>query len=289
MGIRNQFLLVIALVSILTLGVLGYLSYTFSQQEALKEAQNKVAILSSYIKSSHHYAMKKQIPMLKELLGKERFYPDLMSVFVQTRNVAEVFNKEQPGYTIKNATVDPLWEPNKATSQELTVIKKFKVNKGKQRDTGIMHKDGGKFYYQATPIVISKRCLRCHGDPLNAPKDQVELYGTEHGYGWVLNDIPSALFIYVPVSEAMQAARDNALKLVATGGGCLVVAILFLMLHLGVKVVNPIVDLSRKAEKISLGKSLDQSVTVSPNKEIGQLSRSVDRLRMSMGRFMRRR
>lgn len=288
MGIRNQFFMVIAVVSLLTLGVLGFLSFKFSEQQALKEAQSKVEILGSYIKSSHHFAIKTQIPMVRQLVGKDRFYPELMSIFVQTRNISDAFVKEQPGYTIKNAAVDPLWKANKANAMELSVINKFKANVGLKRDTGIMQKDGKDFYYQATPMKVTKKCLRCHGDPLNAPKDQVMIYGTESGYHWKLNDIASAMFIYVPVSDAMAAAKTNALKLVGTGGACLAIAILLVMLFLSSKVVTPIVELSRKAESISLGKNLDQSVTVNPNKEIGQLSRAVDRLRMSIGRFMKR-
>ncbi len=288
MGLRNQFLVVIMLVSMVTLGVLGFLSYKFSQAEALQEAHRKVEILASYIKSSHSYAIKTQIPMTKQLVGKDRFYPELMSIFVMTRNTAETFKKEQPGYTIKNAAVDPLWKANKANAMEMRVINGFKADSGLGKSTGIIKNNGQDFYYQATPMKVKKKCLKCHGDPLNAPKDQVMIYGTENGYHWKLNDVVSAMFIYVPVTDAMKAAQANAIKLVAIGGGCLAAAIIVLVIFLSVKVVSPIAELSRKAEDISLGKNLEKTVSVSPNLEIGQLSRAVDRLRMSIARFMRR-
>ncbi len=288
MSVRNQFLLVILLVSIITLAVLGLLSLKFSQAEALKAAQSKVEILTSYIKATHYFARKVQIPMTKQLVGKDRFYPELMSIFVMTRNAAEFFKKEQPGYTIKNAAVDPLWEDNRANAMEMRVINQFKAQPGLKKRTGIMKNAGLDYYYQATPVVVHKKCLKCHGDPLNAPKDQAMIYGTENGYHWKLNDVASAMFVYVPVSEAMSAAKVNAIKLVAIGGGCLSAAILVLIAFLGIKVVNPIVALSHKAENISLGKNLEESVSISPNLEIGQLSRAVDRLRMSIARFMRR-
>ena len=114
MSIRSQFIAVIIVVCLASAGLMGFLSYQFSKQAALQEAQDKVEIISSYTKGSHKFFRNQSIPLVKQLVGQERFYPELMSIFVMTRNIADFFQKEQPGYTLKNATVDPLWEENRA-------------------------------------------------------------------------------------------------------------------------------------------------------------------------------
>ncbi len=288
MSIRVQFLIYLSVVSLIAVGAIGYASYQFSKDAAITEAQSKVAILSAYTKASRHFYKNKSVPMVRQLVGKDRFYPELMSGFVMLRNIAGTFQKDQPGYTIKSATVDPLWPENKADTQELEVINRFRMDNKLQTITGMMNKKGKDYYYQATPYKVGKGCLRCHGDPVNAPKDQIMIYGETNGYHWKLGDTVSGLFIYVPISDAMAQAKASAIKLVGMGAGCVLVTLVLVVVFLGVKVVKPIEELARRADEVSLGKNLEAPISVNPNREIGSLSRAVDRLRLSIARFMKR-
>jgi methyl-accepting chemotaxis protein len=115
------------------------------------------------------------------------------------------------------------------------------------------------------------------------------IYGAENGYNWKKGDIVSAMFIYVPVSEALAAAKTSAIKLVAMGTGCILFSLLLIAVYLGIKIVTPIEMLSKRTEEISLGKNLDTPITVKPNREIGELGRSIDRLRLSIARLIKKR
>lgn len=288
MSIRVQFIFWVFLVGLLAIGALGYASYQFSKEAALQEASDKVAILGSYTDAALHFSRTQAVPMVKHLVGEERFYPEIMSGFVMARNVADRFKQTQPGYTIKNATVDPLWPESKADAQELKVISELKASKAK-KTTGVMIKKGQEYYYEARPMTVREKCLRCHGDPNDAPKDQIMIYGAENGYNWKIGDVVSAMFIYVPVSDALAAAKISAVKLVGMGAACILFSLLLIALFLGIKVVNPIETLSKRTEEISLGKNLDTPITVKPNREIGDLSRAIDRLRLSISRLISKR
>lgn len=289
MSIRVQFTLGVLLISLIAIGVLGYASFQFSKQAAFKEAADKVAILGSYTDAALHYSRTQAVPMVKHLVGEERFYPEIMSGFVMSRNVADRFKQTQPGYTIKNATIDPLWPENKADDQELKVINELKLNKALKKTNGVMNKKGQEFFYEARPMVTNEKCLRCHGDPNDAPKDQIMIYGASNGYNWKAGEIVSAMFIYVPVSDAMAAAKMSAVKLVAMGTGCILFSLLLIAVFLGIKIVKPVEMLSRRTAEISLGKNLDTPISVRPNREIGELSRSIDRLRLSIARLIKKR
>ncbi len=289
MSIRSQFLTVIVIICLISAGLMGYLSYQFSKQAALQEAQDKVEIISSYTKGSHQFFRNQSIPLVKQLVGKERFYPELMSIFVMTRHIADFFQKEQPGYTLKNATVDPLWEENRANPAELSIINTFKADQNLKKKIGIIKRQNQDFFYQATPMKVEKKCLRCHGDPLEAPKDQLMIYGDTNGYHWKLGDTVSAMFIYVPVYDALAAAKKSAIKLVVMGGGCMALSLVVIILFLGIKIVNPLEKLSKRAEEISLGKNMNESISIAPNREIKSLSRAIDRLRMSIYRMINKR
>jgi HAMP domain-containing protein len=66
------------------------------------------------------------------------------------------------------------------------------------------------------------------------------------------------------------------------------VALIGIWLFMDRFVVNPIVRLSIKAEEISLGKNLEESVGIKQNDEIGALANAIERLRMSMVRILKR-
>lgn len=286
MSIRVQFSVWVLLVSMLAIGVLGYTSFQFSRQAAFKEAADKVSILGSYTEATLHYSRTQAVPLVKQLVGVERFYPEIMSGFVMSRNVADRFRETQPGYTIKNATRDPLWPESKADAQELKVISDLNLNKALKKTTGFMTKRGIDYFYQAKPIVAKKKCLRCHGDPDDAPKDQIMIYGAENGYNWKVGEVVSAMFIYVPVSDALAAAKISAVKLVGMGTGCILFSLLLIAIFLRMKIAKPITMLSKRTEEISLGKNLDDPIIIRPNREIGELSRSIDRLRLSIARLI---
>lgn len=289
MHIRIQFLFWVLTVSVIAIGALGYASFQFSKEAAYREAADKVSILGSYTAAGIHFSRTQAIPMVKHLVGEERFYPEIMSGFVVSRNIADRFRETQPGYTIKNASVDPLWPDNKADAQELKVLAELRADRSLKKTSGLMTKNGTEYYYQATPDTVGEKCLRCHGDPNDAPKDQIMIYGAENGYNWKKGDIVSAMFIYVPVSDALAVAKESAAKLVGMGGGAILFSALLIAIFLGVKIVTPIEMLSRRTEEISLGKNLDIPIAIKPNREIGDLSRSIDRLRLSIARLITKR
>jgi HAMP domain-containing protein len=224
-----------------------------------------------------------------EVFEKDRFYPELMSGFVLTRGTFDIFKKNLTGYNFKQATLDPLYPPNKADEWETGLIAMFAEQPELKAHEGTMERDGETFFYLAKPIKVGdKDCLRCHGDANDAPKDQVEIYGSSNGYNWKDGDTVAAYVVYVSVEEALANARKGAITLYLIGASCLLVALIGIWLFMDRFVVNPIVRLSIKAEEISLGKNLEESVGIKQNDEIGALANAIERLRMSMVRILKR-
>ena len=121
------------------------------------------------IHSSRMYFKKSQWPLVTELVEEDRFYPEIMSGFVMTRGVWEIFEKRFPDYKFKQATIDPLYPSNKADADELKIIDDFSTNREKKNIEGVMEKKGQQFYYFAKPVNVEGKCLRCHGEADEAP------------------------------------------------------------------------------------------------------------------------
>jgi len=290
MGIRSKFIIIITVLSLLATIAIGYTSYMLSRQSAIAEAKSKGDIIYNYIKASGKFFGKYQYPLIMEdNMDKDRFIPELMSKFVVSRMEFEIFQETLEGYLFKQATLDPLWPDNKADVDEKTVIAYFEANPESTEKQGVMEKNGDNFFYTARPIRIDKPfCLTCHGDPADAPGDQRDIYGTENGYNWSMGETVGTSIIYISISKAMDDAKQSALKIFTVGIVCLLVTIICIWVFLDRSVVAPIIQLSSSAKDISIGKNLCDSIHTESNDEIGGLANSIDRMRISVNKLLKR-
>jgi methyl-accepting chemotaxis protein len=288
MSIRIRFMIVIGILSLLaTLGI-AVASYQFSVNNAMDEAKSKGHLVFDYLQSSRLYFKKHQRPKIFELAGRDTFIPDIMSGFALTRGVWNEFQKRNSDYAFKQATIDPLHQDNKADKYDMTIIDKFSKDMDLKRDEGQIEKNGSAYYYYAEPIKVSRGCLRCHGDPANAPQEQIDLYGTENGYHWEEGTVASAYVIYVPLQNALNEAKKDAINLVAIGAAGVLVIMLIIWIFFSWYVVKPVSMLEKRATEISLGKNLSEPIITPSQDEIGTLARAVDRLRISVEKMLQR-
>ncbi len=290
MGIRSKFIIIITVLSLLATIAIGYTSYMLSRQSAIAEAKSKGEIIYNYIKASGKFFGKYQYPLIMEdNMDKDRFIPELMSKFVVSRMEFEIFQETLEGYLFKQATLDPLWPDNKADADEKKVIAYFEANPEAVESQGMMQKGGDNYFYTARPIRIEKAfCLTCHGDPADAPGDQRDIYGTENGYNWSMGETVGTSIVYISISKAMVDAKQSALKIFTVGIVCLLVTIICIWIFLDRSVVAPIIRLSGSAKDISIGKNLCDSIHTESNDEIGGLANSIDRMRISVNKLLKR-
>lgn len=289
MGIRMRSILVMGILGFLAIGVLGFTSYRLSMNNALKEAKIKSDIVMNYAMSTREFTRVSQSPLVRQLVEPDRFYPEIMSGFAVARGTYEEFEKIYPGYIFRQATLDPLHPSNKADAQEVQIIQQFIDNPEQKTAEGRLNRNGEDVFYTATPFsVMSKNCLICHGDPADAPKDQIEIYGDTNGYWWKMDEIVAAFIVYVPVAEAIASAKTMSLTLVLYGAGGIVVMLVIIGWFLNRDVVAPIVRLAERTEDFSLGESLDEPIDKSATGEVGVLAQSIERLRISLNKLMQR-
>ncbi len=288
MGIRMKSILVMGVLGFIAIAIIGVTSYQLSIKNALSEAKIKSNIILNYAMATKSYMAKVQKPLVKELVEADRFYPELMSGFVTARGTFELFHKNYPGYIFKQATLDPLNPYNRADAQEQDLINRFKDDPALKSIEGRVNKNGDEVFYFAQPIKVdAQSCLRCHGDPADAPKDQIEIYGADAGYHWKMQDTVAAFVIYIPTAAAIAAAKNLSLTLVLIGAAGIVLILLAIWFFLDRSVVAPIVHLSQRTESFSLGEDLDAPIVAASGGEIGALSQAIERLRISLVKLLK--
>lgn len=288
MGIRIKSILVMGILGLLAIAVIGITSYNLSVKNAMDEAKIKSKIILNYTMASKNYMKQVQKSLAVDLLEKDRFYPEIMSGFVVARGTFELFKKSSPEYIFKQATLDPLNLSNKADKDEVEFIKNFDRNPDLKSSEGRITKDGVDLFYFAQPIKVSSQgCLNCHGDPADAPKDQVEIYGTETGYNWDMGSTVAAFVVYIPTAAAVAAAKHLSLTLVLVGAAGIILVLLIFWFFLDKKIVLPITKLAQRTDSFSMGEHLDEPIIGTSNDEIGTLSKAIERLRISLVKLLK--
>jgi HAMP domain-containing protein len=302
LGIRAKFTLMLALLGAVALVGIGYGAYTFSKQNSMKEADTKARMMEAYVKAGRAYFMKDQRPLINALVERDRFYPELQSGFGITRRILDLVNVESlHGFKFKQASLVPHHPPNKANLFEESIIQRFKAEKKRElfgevwlnkKGAAVPTGQGEPFYYRSRPIKMAgESCLSCHRDPATAPKDLIELYGTG-GFdkNFKSGDIFAAYMVYVPLAPAYAAARLQAAILFGGGASIMLLGLLSIYLFLDIRIVKPIMELSSRTQEVSVGRNLDKSLLSSKMKdEVETLARSIDRLRISLVKMLKRR
>ena len=136
-------------------------------------------------------------------------------------------------------------------------------------------------YRFARPLVHKASCIKCHGSPASAPKDVLDRYGSENGFGFKEGDIAGVISVVLPMTTFAEAAlpligwQELAMVIAA-----FVLAILFLQLS----VLAPLKNLTREAEAASMGDKLKMDldhVKQDTRNEIERLGLAIRRLNAS--------
>jgi HAMP domain-containing protein len=170
--------------------------------------------------------------------------------------------------------MNPANKPDGFEAVAIATIKNRKV------DEYVEIRDGN--YRYARKIVHAESCIACHGDPATAPRDVVERYGNERGYGFKTGDVAGVISVTLP-TQPLLAAAFGMLGPLEVGLVAAAFILLYLFMHLAV--VKPIKRLTQDAERISVGKpaQLDAAKFSQKTKnEIGQLTFALARLRASI-------
>ena len=233
---KNRHVLLFMLpVFLLAYLVLIVIFHQQTESYAIREAEKDAldALLSH--KAVHRYVTETQRPEIYRLQGegllyKAYFSPKVMSFTYIARSIKELINKERekaglPPIYFKLAADNPRNPINQADAFESALL--ARMNRGELKEIReVVQQNGEPTLHLALPIDRSSTgCLKCHGDPNNAPVELLANYGSEKGFYENPNSIRALISIRVPLTPALQEA-NQMVKLVSW-----VSALLMLMIY----------------------------------------------------------
>lgn len=195
-------------------------NYTMRQQ-ALLEARSKARIILDRNLATHTYfsqIMKPNIFAWSEpFRSKEYFDHTWMSSTFAIREIEKFFKSITPSrYSFKDAAINARNPENEADEYERAFLDKLAMDKRLEYESTVRNIDG-KLYLVILRKgeVMEASCLRCHGNPKDAPEGLTDYYGSERSFNRKVGDLVHAVSFRIPLSEAYAAANVFSWRLSA--------------------------------------------------------------------------
>lgn len=283
MSLRLKFNLVLIVVFLLGLAIASAVFYSIVTANARNEVLQTARIMMQSAGAIRAYTDQDIGPLLAPIQAQsDKFLPQTIPFFAAEANF-RVLQKDNPEFSYKEAALNPTNPSDRASDWEADIINVFRNDPARTEMTVERQTPTGPTLVLARPVQVSDNgCLTCHSTPAAAPAGMIKLYGTANGFGWKLHEIVGASVVSVPLTVALNHARQVFLLFV----GVLVVVFLLIMILLNIllryMVIGPVTRISRIAEAVSLGKMDTEEYELKGSDEIASLSASFNRLRRSL-------
>jgi len=218
-SLSAKFLFPFSVLTILIFALVFYVTYQASYRHAHQLVHNQLALALEFDLAVRTYAGDKIRPAMEKWVGRDGFIPEAMSTSFISRHIFEEVRKQFPELLIRFPSENPRNPINLATPDELPMIEYFRVNPEVGSRVEEMQLADGRFLVHFAPRWLKPECLRCHGDPRDAPAELVERYGAAAGFHRMVGEMAALDMVAVPVEAAkaalVQDVRSQSIILAA--------------------------------------------------------------------------
>jgi len=267
LDLKSKLLFTIGAVFLIAFGILTYFDYRNTRQEIAHTLTNEARLIRSMMSATRrvyrHQLMVSGLPLDETTLG---FLP----AHALSRISNEFSRMVTSGLTFNNVSDRPRNNELMADRVELEAIDFFRrTPQARERLTPFEDSNGEPYYHFATPLWITKDCLKCHGKPEDAPPGIREVYNSSYHYE--LGDLKGILSIKLPARELQQRAIRRVWESSLDYLVGFVLTFLAVFLLLKRTLLGRITTLTRASESLA-GGNFDTRIDLTGNDEISQVS-----------------
>ena len=224
-------------------------------------------------------------PEMERRSSDGEFVPETMSTSFVARSIFEKVRREFPDYMIKFSSENPRNTANLAGPEEKRIIRYFEEHPQETRWSGEIVMDGERYQAVFSPRRLKESCLRCHGNPEDAPESLLARYGSSAGFHRSVGEVAALDTVAIPTGRLHAAiAGDVREQLLITAAllSLMFGGVLFLFQRL---VTSRLTAISSRFRRAVRGATAIEPVPVLADDEIGGLAASfnilAERLRQS--------
>lgn len=278
----------LVLISIMLLALVGaaFISYDMLHKNARREVISHAGMMLEAALAIRGYTVGEISPLLQEQM-KYKFLPQSVPAYAATQS----FNKLRENhseYSYKEATINPTNPRNRAVDWENDIIRVFRDHPEQEEVIGVRQTPTGPSLYLSRPIRIKKEgCLTCHGHVSAAPETMIDLYGSNNGFGWKMDEVVGAQIVTVPMSLPTENANLAFIQFMGMLVAIFVTMIILLNIMLRKIIIKPIVLMAKQANEVSMGNMTSPEFNETGKDELSTLGASFNRMRRSLQKAIR--
>ena len=279
-SIRSRFNRALLLFYVVTVLISIPVTYFLTRQQVLSQADRELTLLVDMVRAARNVVREETRPYF---MPKGEFFGPTISSTVMANTIASKFLREQPDYYIKIASDNPLNLDNLPEPLETQLLSRFRADDKLKRIVETGRVKGRLYLVSAAPAKVKKGCMRCHGDPADAPSEITEPYGTTSGYHYTLGDVVGATVVGVPLADLNTLVLQRSMVVVVTLSVLFALVLTLVNLLVRGSIINPLTAITAHANEVSRGNFnavLDKDSL--RDDEIGELAISFDLMRRSM-------
>ena len=211
-SLQSKFLFGTAII-LLVFCLAGTLIIYFHQKRELEaQALEKSELIMAAVAASRQYVIEVLRPVMFELVGEEHFVLEAMSSSYVGRAVMDRFSPALPEVYYRRASLNARNPDYEVNEMELGMLEYFRANPDEKIWQGIAEVNERTEFKRFEPVTFTRGCLQCHGRPEDAPRELIEMYGSEGGFGRAEGEIGGVVSVGIPVQAALGEIRERAIS-----------------------------------------------------------------------------
>jgi PAS domain-containing protein len=178
--------------------LLIYRTYKVTNQHVFQIVSQEADMALQFNLSIRDYVRNHIRPIMYEFVGEEEFVPETMSTSFVARSIFEDTREHFPDFILKFSSDNPRNPRNQVGPEELKIIRYFNENPAETLWEGNITISGGDYFAKFKPRRMEESCLRCHGDPADAPESLLQRYGSTAGFYRPLGEVIALDAVAIP-------------------------------------------------------------------------------------------
>ena len=244
-NIATKLLMSIGIATIFFSVFLLYQTYSLTNRRVKDLVEQQASMALKFDLAIRKYVDQKIRPLMYELVGEDEFIPETMSTSYVARSIFDIVRDEFPGFILKFSSDNPRNPANQAGSEELRVIEYLNNNPGINSWEGEISIDGKKYMAKFSARRMKESCLRCHGDPKDAPASLLKRYGSTAGFHQPIGKIIGSDTIAIPIKKISEQLWSESIPTFLVSGLSLIFFFLAIFLTIRFLITNRLTMISK--------------------------------------------
>ncbi|MGB2819404.1 MAG: response regulator [Phycisphaerae bacterium] len=187
-------------------------TWLISRAHARQLTGRQAALALEFDLAIRKYVAEEVRPEIQKRVAADEFIPEVMSTTFVARSVFEQVRRKFPGAILKFSSDNPRNPANQAGPEERKIIEYFNGNPDAERWVGEVHLGNRLYHAHFNARRMKPRCLRCHGDPADAPASLVARYGDKAGFNRPVGQVIALDTVAIPMDGVNAAVAAEVTK-----------------------------------------------------------------------------